>query len=84
MHGDLGVVDGVTSLCQSRLDALFTEVRKTLLAADISPDSIPGLTALFDSSGPFGRPFLNLETQWQQLKFYKTHFQFIVSKQNWI
>lgn len=75
----IGVINGVTSLCQGRLDALYTEVKKVLVAAEIPPESIPGLAALFDSNSSFGRPFLNMETAWQQLTFYKSHFRFIVS-----
>lgn len=73
-----GVIEGVTTLSRSRLSALHAEVCSTLNAAGVSPSSISGLNELFDSDGPFGRPFSGLETQHQQLSFYKTHFQFIV------
>ena len=74
-----GVIEGVTALSQSRLSALHDEVCSVLSAAGISPSSVTGLAELFDADGPFGRPFLGLETQHQQLRFYKTHFQLIVS-----
>ncbi len=74
-----GVIEGVTNLTQTRLSVLHTEVCSTLRAAGISPSSVPGLDELFDSERPFGRPFLGLETQHQQLTFYNTHFGLIVS-----
>ena len=73
-----GVVEGVTSLNQIRLSALHSEVCKALNAAGLS-SSVPGLDEIFNCDGPFGRPFLGLETQHQQQSFYKEHFQFIVS-----
>ena len=73
------IVEGVTSLNQSHLSALHAEVHSMLLAAGVSSSSVPGLDMLFDSEGPFGRPFLGLETQHQQLNFYRTHFQLNVS-----
>ena len=73
-----GVAEGVTTWSRSRLSALHAEVCSTLNAAGVSPSSISGLNELFDSDGPFGRPFSGLETQHQQLTFYKTHFQFVV------
>jgi len=74
-----GVIEGVTSLSRCRLDALYAEVCSVLNAAGVSSSSIPEFNELFDRDGPFGRPFSGLETQHQQLRFYKTHFQFIVS-----
>ena len=67
-----GIVEGATTLSQSRLSA------STLNIAGMSQSSISALNELFDSDGPFGRPFSGLETQHQQLTFYKTLFQFIV------
>ena len=74
-----GVIEGVTTLSRSRLSALHAEVCSALNSAGVSPSSIPGLSELFDSDGAFGQPFSGLETQHQQLNFYKTHFQFVVS-----
>ena len=74
-----GVIEGVTTLSRCHLDALHAEVCSILNAAGVSPSSIPELNELFDRDGPFGRPFSGLETQHQRLRFYKTHFQFVVS-----
>ena len=74
-----GVIEGVTNLTQTRLSALHTEVCGALRAAGIEPSTVPGLEEVFDSEGSFGRPFLGLETQHQQLSFYKKHFNFVVS-----
>ena len=71
------VVEGVTSLLQQRLDILHTQVCSKLTEAGVT--SLPGLDALFSEDGANARPFLGLETHHQQLKYYKTHFNFIVS-----
>ena len=72
------VIEGVTGLNQARLDIMYSAVSRVLTEAGISPASLPGLSDIFDPNGEFGRPFLGLETQYQQLKFYKTHYQFVV------
>ena len=75
------VIDGVTRLHKSRLGALRGEVCRVLTEAGVSnPSWVPGFEALFDLEGPFGWPFIGQETQHQQLCFYKTHFQLIVSR----
>ena len=71
------VVEGVTSLLQQQLDILHTQVCSRLTEAGVT--MLPGLDALFSEDGANARPFLGLETQHQQLKYYKTHFNFIVS-----
>lgn len=74
-----GVIEGVTALNQARLNIMHSAINQVLMEAGISPPSVPGLKEIFDPNGEFGRPFLGLETQYQQLKFYKTHYQFVVS-----
>ena len=73
-----GIIEGVTGLNQARLDIMHSAVNRVLTEAGISPASLPGLNEIFDPSGEFGRPFLGLETQYQQLKFYQAHYQFVV------
>ncbi len=75
-----GVVEGITSLTQTRLDALHTQVCGALSAAGITPSTVPGLEEAFDQDGAFGRPFIGFETQHQQLKFYRSHFPLVVCK----
>ena len=74
-----GVIEGVTNLTQTWLSTLHAGVCGILRAAGIEPPTVPGLEEHFDSEGSFGRPFLGLETQHQQLSFYKKHFNFVVS-----
>ena len=71
------VVEGATSLLQQRLDILHTQVCSKLTEAGVT--SLLGLDGLFSEDGANARPFLGLETHHQQLKYYKTHFNFIVS-----
>lgn len=74
-----GIVEGITDLSQFRLDILRQEIYHVLAAAGVSPSSIPGLEKIFDSQGPFGRPFIGLETEYQQVSFYKRNFKSVVS-----
>lgn len=73
------VIEGVTSLQQERIGVLHSMACSKLMAEGIEHSSVPGLDALFSVDGDYGRPFAGLETQHQQDKYYKTHFQFIVS-----
>ncbi len=52
-----GVVEGTTSLTQTYLDALRTQVCRVVSAAGITP-SVPGLEEAFDQDGS---PFVGLE-----------------------
>lgn len=72
------IIEGVTSLHKEQLDSLRTQVCATLCEACIVPTSVPGLDGLF-KNGESGHLFQDLKIQYQQLKFYKTHFSFIVS-----
>ena len=76
-----GVIDGVTGLTQGRLSTLHSRIQSILAAA---PSGIPAsitddICRLFDENGEFFRPFLGLETEHQQSRFYRTHFNFVVS-----
>ena len=74
-----GVIEGVTVLNQTRLSLLYQEVSRILEADGVAHTSIENLAPLFDESGIFGRPFMGLETQYQQDKYYSTNFGLIVS-----
>ena len=74
-----GVIEGVTNLMQSQLDALYSQVHQQLSQTSVSQAAIDGLQPLFSGEGIFGRPFQGLETQYQQLKFYRQHFNLVVS-----
>lgn len=71
------LVEGVTSLVQQRLDFLHSQVCSQLTEAGVR--SLPRLDALFRDDGANANPFWGLETQHQRLKYYKAHFNFIVS-----
>lgn len=75
-----GVVQGVTSLVQSRMDLLQVHIRDQLTSAGIPMSTIDTLSHTFDEEGIFARPFHGLETQHQQITFYRENFSFIVSK----
>ena len=75
-----GVVQGVTSLVQSRMDLLYDHIRDQLTSAGVPMSTIDSLAPTFDEDGIFSRPFHGLETQHQQLTFYRENFSFIVSE----
>ena len=70
---------GVTSLMHCHVDSLHTEVCQQLQLAGTPQTVIDSLECLFSESGTVGQPFAGLETQHQQLKFYRDHFNLIVS-----
>lgn len=71
-----GVVDGVTTLCQTRLYTLHNEVCKVYKNIGIPPPL--ELENLLDVDGIFGRPFHGLETRYKQEKYYRNHFKIVV------
>ena len=77
-----GIIEGVTILQQQQLDKLHTQVCERLGEAGVVASSVPGLDALFMEEGENGHLFAGLETQHQQLKYIKTHFNLIVSTQS--
>lgn len=72
-----GVIEGVTSLFQSHRSALYAQVSNELQNGS-SPDLVKRLESIFEN-GSLGHPFLGLETQYQQMNFYRSNFNFIVS-----
>lgn len=74
-----GVIEGVTSLMQCHFDSLHTQVCQQLRSANTPETVIGNLSSLFSENGTVGQPFAGLETQHQQLKFYRDHFNLIVS-----
>lgn len=73
-----GVVTGVTSLVQSSLLQLQSQVSSYLLESGVSSDVITSLKPLFTSNGLVTNPFEGLETKHLQTNFYRTHFNLIV------
>lgn len=73
-----GVIEGVSGLMQGHLDSLHSEVCQQLSLAGVSDSIISSLGMIFSNDGAHGRPFAGLETHYQQLKFYRDQFNFIV------
>ena len=72
------VIEGVTGLFQEQLSSLHSQIRSKLEEAGVDTATISGLSELFDQEN-VKHPFLGLETQHQQMKFYKENFTFVVS-----
>ena len=75
----VGVIRGVTSLMQNHLSALQADINQLLVENGTSQFVIQQLNGLFSENGSYCLPFVGLETQHQQLQYYRTNFQFIVS-----
>ena len=73
-----GVIEGVTDLFQRHLSILHAQVKQKLLEAEVQASDIPGLNELFDEDVA-GHPFLGLETQYQQMTYFKSHLNLLVS-----
>lgn len=68
------IVEGVTSLFHDHLDSIRAEVDSKL--KDVG-ESLP-IDDIFEQE-EFRRPFGGLESQHQQITFFKSHFNFVVS-----
>lgn len=71
------VIEGVTGLFQGQLGTLHTQIESKPEEAGVDGATISGLSELFDQ-GNMTHPFFGLQTQHQQMKFYKENFTFIV------
>ena len=73
------ILQHVSELCTITVFELGEAVNQALEAAGVKPDDVTGLKDLFSTSSPLSQPFASLLTYHQQLKFYNTHLNFIVS-----
>lgn len=74
-----GIIEGVTGLMQCRMSVLQSAIQQQLKSTGVQSSVIATVDALFDQEGSVCRPFHGLETQHQQMNFYRTHFNLIVS-----
>lgn len=73
------ILSDVTELCSSIVLRLKNEVHRVLESADITPSNIPGLDDLFSENSSYALPFCNLQTQYKQVSYFRSHFNFVVS-----
>ena len=73
------ILQHVSELCTITVFELGEAVNQALEAVGVRPEDVTGLKDLFSASSPFTKPFASLLTYHQQLKFYNTHLNFIVS-----
>lgn len=71
-----GIVEGVSGLMRSHLSVLHTQI-SSVLPQNLSANTLSDIERLF-SDERFCHPFLGLETEHQQMKFIRRHFQFTV------
>lgn len=71
----------ITELCTYMVTKLG-EVTTLLKEANVSMEAIGRVSKLFDDKSPFCKPFHNLETNYLQLAYYRSHFGFVVSFSN--
>lgn len=73
------IIEDVTAFNQITLGELHFAVSERLTAAGVDPQIICSLAPLFKDDGQFGQPFRGLETTYQQMKYFREHFNLIVS-----
>ena len=73
------IIEDVTSFNQIMLGELHYATSEALSAAGVEPQIICSLATLFRDDGQFGHPFGGLETTYHQIKYFRKHFNFIVS-----
>ena len=74
-----GIIEDVIVLFQTCLLHLFKTVKEHLEYKGIDEETISCISPLFDGDGDYGKPFKGLETEYLQLKFFKTNFALVVS-----
>ena len=77
-----GLIEGTTALVQCRQDILRSQLLSILSSEDLPASVTTRITECLSDDGIFGRPFLGLETQHQQVNYYKTNLRLIVSFNN--
>lgn len=73
------IIEGCRELVFRRSQEIKRVVWSTLSASGIDPDSVSGLTSVFDDEFD---PFLGIETQYKQEKFFREEFGLLVSVSN--
>ena len=68
------IIEGVTGLFQHHLDALHARINSKLIENSVSTTILADVLELDD----FRAPFKGLETYHQQIKFFRSHLNFIV------
>lgn len=76
-------IEDMTSFNQIMLGELHYATSEALSAAGVDPQIICSLAPLFRDDGQFGHPFGGLETTYQQIKYFRKHFNFIVGYGLW-
>jgi len=71
------IIEDMTSFNQIMLSELHYATSEALSAAGVDPQIICSLAPLFRDDGQFGHPFGGLETTYQQIKYFRKHFNFI-------
>ena len=72
---------GVTDLFQRHHSILHAQVKQKLLKAEVQASDIPGLNELFDGDVA-GHPFPGLESQYQQMTYFNSYLNLLVSNKH--
>lgn len=62
------------------LQDLHSVVIQKNRSAGLDPDTVSGLSEVFDSNSLYGKPFQGLETQYLQQKYLRENFSMVVSR----
>ena len=73
------IIQDVIIFAGVMLGELHYATIEKLEAAGVDPHIISGLDPLFQGNTKFGQPFESLQTTHCQMKYFKQHFNFVVS-----
>ena len=79
-ENDLVIQLRSTIILQTILTCLYGAVCDLLSEVNMDDEVSGGLESMFAGDGPYGRLFSGLETNHLQMKYYKEHFQLVVSE----
>ena len=74
------ILNDLTEFNRLLLQDLHSVVIQKIRSAGLDPDTVPGLSEVFDPNSLYGKPFQGLETQYLQQKYFRENFSMVVSR----
>lgn len=73
------IMQDTGALYEAAMSNLYADVATKLQEEGVAHDVVRKVGSIFSPTGPHGQLFGGLETPYRQLKYFKEHFQFVVS-----
>ena len=74
------ILNDLTEFNRLLLQDLHSVVIQKIQSAGLDPDTVLGLSEVFDPNSLYGKPFQGLETQYLQQKYFRENFSMVVSR----